>query len=245
MAERRMFAKAVVESDTFLDMPSSAQALYFHLGMEADDEGFLNNPKRIQRCVGAAADDLRILVSKGFIIPFDSGVVVIRHWKVNNYIQSDRRKPTQCISERAMLETDSGRVYNLSTCVDTGCIQDASMSYTQVSIGKDRLEENSIGEGSKTAPKVQRHKYGEYKNVLLSDSELEKLKEEFPNDWEQRIERLSEYIASTGKRYKSHLATIRSWARKDASDKAAASQSERGIRYTIDPASVPDEWNFS
>lgn len=94
-------------------------------------------------------------------------------------------------------------------------------------------------------PKPQRHKYGEYQNVLLSDSELEKLKVEFPTDWEQRIERLSEYIASTGKRYKSHIATIRSWARKDASDKAAASQSERGIRYTIDPASVPDEWNFS
>lgn len=219
-----MFAKAVVESDTFLDMPSSAQALYFHLGMEADDEGFLNNPKRVQRSVGAAADDLRLLVSKGFIIPFDSGVVVIRHWKVNNYIQSDRRKDTQCISERAMLETDGGRVYNLTTCVDTGCIQDVSKMDSQYSIGKDRLEENSVGEDRKPSPKPHRHKYGEYQNVLLSDSELGKLKEEFPTDWEQRIERLSEYIASTGKRYKSHLATIRSWARKDKQGQPTSSQ---------------------
>lgn len=204
-----MFAKSVVESDAFLDMPASAQALYFHLGMEADDEGFLNNPKRVQRSVGAAADDLRLLVSKGFIIPFDSGVVVIRHWKVNNYIQSDRRKPTQCVTERALVEIGDGNVYSAATCTDTACIQDASNVYTQVRIGKDRLGKSSKEKGE------PRHKYGEYQNVLLTDSELSKIQDEFPDDWEQRIERLSSYMASTGKRYKSHLATIRNWARRD------------------------------
>lgn len=219
-----MFAKSVVESDAFLDMPASAQALYFHLGMEADDDGFLNNPKRVQRSVGAAGDDFKLLIAKGFVIPFTSGVVAIRHWKVNNYIQSDRRKPTRCIDEMSQLETDESRAYVLSTCTDTECIHDVYRMYTQVSIGKNRLEEVSGAEApakKEKKPKETKHKYGEYANVLLTDSDLSKLKTEFPADWQRRIDRLSEYIASTGKVYKNHLATIRTWARKDA-EKAQA-----------------------
>ena len=94
MAERRMFSKTIIDSDAFLDMPLSAQSLYFHLSMRADDEGFINNPKKIQRMIGASDDDAKILVMKHFIIPFDSGIVVIRHWMIHNYIQKDRFKPT-------------------------------------------------------------------------------------------------------------------------------------------------------
>lgn len=218
MAERRMFAKSVVESDAFLDMPASAQALYFHLGMEADDDGFLNNPKRVQRSVGAAGDDFKLLIAKGFVIPFTSGVVVIRHWKVNNYIQSDRRKPTRCIDEMSQLETDESRAYVLSTCTDTECIHDVYRLDTQVSIGKNRLEEGSGAEApakKEKKPKETKHKYGEYANVLLTDEDLSKLKAEFPADWQQRIERLSEYMECKGAKYKNHLATIRSWARNE------------------------------
>ena len=127
MAERRMFSKVVIDSDTFLDMPLSAQALYFHLSMRADDDGFVNNPKRIQAYVGASTDDLKILLAKHFLIPFESGVVVIKHWKVHNYIQKDRYKETYYQAEKALLEeTPKTKEYTRKPNLDTNCIQTVS-----------------------------------------------------------------------------------------------------------------------
>ena len=100
MANRRMFSKKIVESDAFLDMPLSAQALYFHLGMEADDDGFIGSSKRIQRAIGAADDDMKLLIAKRFILRHDSGIVIIKHWRVNNAIRSDRH--TQTIYDEVM-----------------------------------------------------------------------------------------------------------------------------------------------
>lgn len=137
MAERRMFAKVIVDSDLFLDMPLSTQALYFHLGMRADDAGFVNSPKKIQRMVGASGDDLKLLEAKGFIIPFESGVVVITHWRNNNYIQKDRYKETIYLAEKSLLEVTDNGSYNK---MDTECIQNVSTADTQVSIGKDSKE---------------------------------------------------------------------------------------------------------
>lgn len=111
MAERRMFAKKIVESDSFLDMPSNSQALYFHLCMNADDDGFINNPKKIQRMVGCNEDDYRCLIDKKFIITFDSGIIVIKHWKMHNYIQSDRYRPTDYQDEIAMLNVKKNKAY--------------------------------------------------------------------------------------------------------------------------------------
>lgn len=208
MAERRMFAKTIIDSDAFLEMPATTQMLYFHLSMRADDEGFLNNPKRIMKMIGASEDDMRILLSKRFILAFESGVVVIKHWRIHNYIQKDRFKPTVYQEERAKLDVkDNGSYTNLP--LDTTCIQNGYTLDTQVSIGKVSKGKDSVEE------KKPRHKYGVYNNVLLSDEEYGKLIDEFPFDYDSRIERLSEYIASTGKSYKSHLATIRMWARKD------------------------------
>lgn len=206
MAERRMFAKTIVLSDAFLDMPLSARCLYFTLGMLADDDGFVNSPKSIMRQVGASTDDLNILLAKKFVLDFDSGVIVIKHWRINNYLRSDRYTETKYIEEKKLLEIDKNGSYHVGI---PGGIP---------SIGKDRLVEVSIVEDNDIdppAPKPTKHKYGFYKNVLFTDEEYQKLKEEFPHDYSDRIERLSEYIASTGKKYKSHLATIRSWARKD------------------------------
>lgn len=225
MAERRMFAKTIIDSDAFLDMPLSSQALYFHLSMRADDDGFINNPKKIQRMVGASDDDLKLLCAKRFIIPFESGIVVIKHWKIHNYIQKDRYKETMYQEEKALLDVKDNKAYTMLP----ECIQPVYKMDTQVRVGKDSVEivEDSI-EGDADAPpqtpppKPVRHKYGEYANVLLTDEELDKLKSEFP-DWEARIERLSSYIASKGAKYKSHYATIRNWARKDAETKPAAS----------------------
>ena len=214
MAERRMFAKTIIDSDAFLDMPLSTQSLYFHLSMRADDDGFINNPKKIQRMVGASDDDLKLLIAKNFIIPFESGIVVIKHWKIHNYIQSDRYRPTMYKEEKEMLLTKVNKAYTLQ---DTACIQDGYMVDTQVSLDKVKLDKviDNIDEEEPPKPsKPVKHKHGEYANVLLTDDELEKLKAEYP-DWKERIERLSSYVASTGKSYKSHYATIRNWARKD------------------------------
>lgn len=113
MAERRMFAKTIIDSDAFLDMPLSTQALYFHLSMRGDDDGFINNPKKIQRMIGASEDDLKLLIAKNFIIPFESGIVVIKHWKIHNYIRGDRKKETVYPDEMALLETKENGAYTL------------------------------------------------------------------------------------------------------------------------------------
>lgn len=115
MAERRMFAKTIIDSDAFIDMPLSTQALYFHLSMRADDDGFINNPKKIQRMIGASDDDLKMLVAKRFIIPFESGIVVIKHWKIHNYIRGDRKKETVYPEEMALLEEKENGAYTLKS----------------------------------------------------------------------------------------------------------------------------------
>lgn len=118
MASRRMFSKDVVCSDRFLDMPASAQALYFQYGLEADDDGFVSAPKKILRLTNASDDDLKILVAKGFLIPFDSGVVVIRDWKINNYLRRDRYTPTRFKEEFEQLDTIDDR-YQLKNSLAT------------------------------------------------------------------------------------------------------------------------------
>ncbi|MDU7069430.1 MAG: phage replication initiation protein [Clostridium perfringens] len=146
MAERRMFSKTIIDSDIFLDMPLSTQALYFHLSMRADDDGFVNNPKKIQRMIGCGDDDLKLLIAKQFIIPFESGICVIKHWRIHNYIQKDRYKPTLYQGELEQLEVDKSKNYQIKTLstsdvynMDTNCIQDGYNSDTQVRLGKDRL----------------------------------------------------------------------------------------------------------
>lgn len=222
MAERRMFAKTIIDSDAFIDMPTTARLLYYDLSMRADDDGFVNSPKKICRMIGASDDDLKILIMKKFIIPFESGVVVIKHWKIHNYIRKDTYTETKYKEEKSSLVLDENNAYT-DACNEsvTGLLHNRNESVdepsTQDRLGKDRLGKDRLGESNKAAlpPTPTRHKYGAYSNVLLSDKDMEKLKDEFPADWGERIERLSEYMASTGKSYKSHLATIRSWAKKD------------------------------
>lgn len=143
MAERRMFAKTIIDSDAFLDMPLSAQALYFHLSMRADDEGFVNNPKKIQRMIGASDDDCRILIAKRFILTFESGVIVIKHWRIHNYIQKDRYKETLYKEEKSKLVLDEKNAY--TEAEKEPCIQNGYNMDTQDRIGKVRLgKDNSV-----------------------------------------------------------------------------------------------------
>lgn len=137
MAERRMFSKTIVDSDAFLDMPLSTQCLYFHLAMRADDDGFVNNPKKIQRVIGASDDDMKILLVKRFLLAFDSGVVVVKHWRIHNYIQKDRYKPTVYQDEKGTLQLKENGVY-------TECIQDGNTG--KLELGELGLGKDSIGE---------------------------------------------------------------------------------------------------
>lgn len=152
-----MFAKTIIDSDLFLDMPSSTQCLYFHLSMRADDDGFINNPRKIQRMVGSGDDDLKLLIAKNFIIPFESGVVVIKHWKIHNYIQKDRYKETLYKDEKLRLSTGKNKEYILGipndNNMDTKCIHDVSNSETQVRLGKDSIDKNSIPTEEKNVSK--------------------------------------------------------------------------------------------
>ncbi|MFW7419002.1 hypothetical protein ACODH8_02285 [Vagococcus fluvialis] len=147
MAERRMFAKTIIDSDLFLDMPLTTQLLYFHLSMRADDDGFINNPKRILRTVGCGDDDLKILITKNFIIPFESGIVVIKHWKIHNYIRVDRYKATVYSEEKQQLITNENKIYDVG--MSSGIPNDNQME-TQVRLGKDRLgkDNNNIDQMS-------------------------------------------------------------------------------------------------
>ena len=136
MAQRRMLSKKITDTDTFLDMPLSSQCLYFHLNIHADDDGFLGNSKTIRRMVGASEDDLKLLMAKELIIPFESGVVVIKDWKIHNYIRSDRYNPTIYELEKSALEEDSQGSYVLGM---TSGIPMVDKMDTQVRLGKDRL----------------------------------------------------------------------------------------------------------
>lgn len=153
MAERRMFTKMITESDAFLDMPSSTQMLYFHFSMNADDDGFVNNPKKIQKMCGASDDDFKLLIAKSFIILFDSGIIVIKHWKMHNYIQTDRYRPTDYLEEKSMLGIKSNKAYTLDVSkMDTECIQNGYIvkdSIDKDSKDKDSKEENAREEKAK------------------------------------------------------------------------------------------------
>ena len=175
MAERRMFAKKIIDSDDFLDMPLSAQALYFHLGMRADDDGFVNNARIIYRLIGASADDLKLLIDGKYLTDFQNGIMVINHWKINNFIRKDRYVETMFLREKQQL-----------FCDDTGAyIVETNQAYTvpkttqnlwstngqpvvnqwstngQPSIGKDSIDKVSLGKGSIVEERIEKINLGE------------------------------------------------------------------------------------
>ena len=144
-----MFAKTIIDSDAFLEMPTTSQLLYFHLAMRADDDGFVNKPKSLMRMVGCKDDDLKLLFVKKFLIPFESGVVVIKHWKIHNYIRKDTYTETKYKEEKATLELDENSAYRIA---ETSPLQlrDESVTSpsTQVRLGKAREGKDRLGEGS-------------------------------------------------------------------------------------------------
>ena len=230
MAERRMFAKTIVTSDAFLDMPLSARCLYFTLGMFADDDGFVNNPKSIMRQVGASQDDLNLLLLKKFILSFESGVIVIKHWKIHNYIAKDRYKETKYIEEKSTLMLDDKGAY-------TECIQDVYKMDTQVRLGKDRLSKVSLGECSGSIEDAtttttepvensventeanQLHTVGTLGRgvVYLTPKQVDKLLDKIGFDaFNLYVARLADFIIDKDAHVKSHYDTILKWFEEDS-----------------------------
>ena len=154
MAEKRMFTQKIVDSDAFLDMPLSTQALYFHLNMHADDDGFVNNPKKIQRVIGASLDDLKLLIAKRFILVFENDVIVIKHWRMHNLLRKDRYNPTQYQDQMERLELKDNGAYTEKSPEPLEIKESESMATTwqpdgnQMAhrIGKDRIGKDRIGE---------------------------------------------------------------------------------------------------
>ncbi len=172
MAQRRMFSKEVTTSDLFVDMPSSSQLLYFHLGMEADDEGFIGNAKMLSRAYGSNNDDLKLLEAKGFIIAFPSGVTVVKDWNLNNKIRKDRQKPTIYTEEKTLLTLDSKGSYLLGNQVSTIPQPNDNQMSAQDRRGEVRLGKDSIGKDSIDASQpnaFQEKSSGEDINSLLSE----------------------------------------------------------------------------
>jgi hypothetical protein len=164
MAQKRMFTMNIVDSDAFLDMPLSTQCLYFHLNMRADDDGFIGNPKRIQKLIGASEDDLKLLIAKRFILVFEDGVIVIKHWRMHNTIQRDRYTPTVYQDEMSELLVKDNKAYSLTSgmpckqlqkAMETKCFQNVS---TDIDIGLDidkDINNISIADKSAKGPKAE------------------------------------------------------------------------------------------
>lgn len=164
MADKRMFSNSIMGSDAYLDMPLSAQALYVQLCLNADDEGFVGSPKKIQRMTGAADGDAQMLVMKNFIIAFDSGVIVIKHWKIHNTIRQDRFKPTNYIDEKAQLTVKENGAYTLCQPSDNQLTTNCQPSD---GLGKYSIDQYSIGEcqGPPTQDEVDAYCKERHNNV--------------------------------------------------------------------------------
>ena len=237
MAERRMFAKTIVLSDEFLDMPLGARCLYMTMGMMADDDGFVNNAKTIIRMTGATEDDLKILVAKKFVIPFEDGVIVIKHWRINNYLRSDRHSETKYLNHKAELLIDEKGAYKKSdfgipsSGIPVGIPAGIPSSGTP-SIGKDRLGKDSIVEREERETPTP-CRYGMYNNVILTDEERDALINDYPEEYQDMIENLSMYMKSTGKIYRDHYATMRKWKREDKA-KVSDKPPKKGSKQELD-----------
>lgn len=236
MADRRMFAKTIIDSDAFLDMPVSSQVLYFHLSMRADDEGFINSPKKIQRMVGCNDDDMKLLIAKSFVILFETGIIVIKHWKIHNYIRKDRINETIYKEERSSLFEKSNGAYTLKnpdekglatpcqptvnhmsvTCQPSGSIGKVRLG--KDSIGKDRLGEDSLLHGADDSAPMPEEDHPIVISLVLNDKscylvnqlQVDQWKELYPAvDVEQQLRNMKGWLDSNPTRRKTKAGILK------------------------------------
>lgn len=208
MAERRMFAKTIVLSDAFLDMPLSARCLYFTLGMFADDDGFVNSPKGIMRQAGCSEDDMKVLLAKKFLLVFDNGVIVIKHWRINNYLRNDRYVPTKYIDEKAMLSEDENNAYTLSKPVGIP-------SNGIPSIGKDSLGKVSQDSGQKRSSRFTPPTLEEVK-AYASEAQLHVDPERFYRYFTTPNDKGETWVDSKGNKVKNWKQKMLTWDKADS-----------------------------
>ena len=231
IAERRMFAKTIIDSDAFLEMPTTSQLLYFHLAMRADDDGFVNKPKSLMRMVGCKDDDLKLLFVKKFLIPFESGVVVIKHWKIHNYIRKDTYTETKYKEEKSTLELDENSAYRIAEtsplhiCDESVtsplhiCDESVTSPSTQVRLGKDRLGEVRVGEDSvEDAPGIN---VGRKPTKRFTPPTVDEVRA-YCQDRQNGVDpqRFVDYYSSNGwmvgrNKMKDRKAAVRTWEQKD------------------------------
>ena len=226
MAEKRMFSTSVVGTDNFMEMPDSAQILYFHLSMYADDDGVVDKWKQIMRMTGKKEDDIKILIAKAFIIPFDSGVIVIKHWRLNNYIRSDRYKETIHKEEKELLSQGEDGVYELGIPNDNQLVyqMDTQYSIDKISVDKSSIEKEKIYKKESPISDTQNHDENPKKSsvketkvhfaefVTMTNAEYDKLVSTYGVDFtNQCITRLDNYKGANGKKYKSDYRAILNW----------------------------------
>jgi hypothetical protein len=235
MAEKRMLTKKVTDDDNFMSLSASAQALYLHLSMSADDDGFCNQISASMFKAHASVQDLEALLSKRYIYQFENGVIVIKHWRMANALRKDRYTPTAFQEELKRLRIKENGAYTMS---DDGLVADWLPNGCQMvaerlpdgchlvatdknSIDKSSIDKNSIEKEERTAPSSDtKHIFGEYRHVLLTDGEIEKLNLDFgETKTKDAITFLDEYIEMKGYKAKSHYLAIRKWVF-DAVDEA-------------------------
>ena len=240
-----MFTQKIIDSDAFLEMPLSTQSLYFHLNMRADDDGFVNGPKKIQRMIGASEDDLKLLIAKRFVLNFESGVMVIKHWRMHNTLQKDRYKPTQYQEELSLLAVKENRSYTEReklpcfqsvSKMETDCIQNGNGMETQYSIVENSKEEIRVVESSANVyrnsdnnnPKTVENSVDSVDKFELMGGELGKgviLLTETQRDsllnllgldaFNHYIDKLSTFIITKQAKVGNHYQTILKWAKED------------------------------
>ncbi len=227
MANKRMFSKQITTSDAFVEMPVSSQLLYFHLNMEADDDGFVANPKRMIRMLNVGEDDFKILIAKRFILPFESGVVVIKHWLLHNAVRKDMYKETQYLEEKNMLKIKDNGVY---TEVRNESVTSSLHRLDKDRLDKVKLDKNTPEQSSETLSITAGLIYGEFKNIKLTDEEYKKLILRFgEKNVGILIEELSVYMASKKTKYLSHYAVLLNWGKRKIQEHQNKGQKNRSI----------------
>lgn len=234
MAEKRMFTQKIIDSDAFLDMPLSTQALYFHLNMRADDDGFVNNPKRIQRTIGATDDDLKLLIAKRFVIGFESGVIVIKHWRMHNTLRKDRYNPTQYQEELAMLEVKDNNSYTeaLPNGNQMATIRqpNGNQMATQYSIDKySRVEDSIVDAPAEQPTKTKRF-------IPPTVDEVKVYCIERKNN--VNAERFVDYYTSNGwmvgkNKMKNWKAAVRTWEKNGHNNSPAKTYGPNGVAIEV------------
>lgn len=223
MAQKRMFSLSVVDTDKFLEMPISSRLLYYELGMRADDDGFVNNWKKILLFTGLKEDDMKVLISKQFIIPFESGVIVIRHWRLNNYLQKDRTKPTIYQEELAQLNVDNNNVYNLYT----DCIH---------SIVENSIEENSIVYSMQPAIEFYNNNFN-----LITPFEVEKLNEYSDMESDLIIYAMKKAIMKNVRNFSYVDSILKAWKKKGFKKLIQAQNEDMEFRQSKQPKEETQE----